>query len=366
MRKWFIILSCSFLLIACGRNVKEPVVIPVINPSEYQVSLLMVGDALIHMNVMKSATESDGSLDFTDALQFIKPIVKNYDLAFYNQESPIAGDKWPLAGYPVFNTPRLFPDTMIDMGFNMVNLANNHTLDMGVEGALNSLEYFKSKNVYISGSYSSQADQDQIRTFEKNNITFAFLSYAYSSNNKSLNSSNQYLLNLYEKEKAEADIAKYKGLVDFVIVSLHAGAENSFDESYQAEWVKVIADAGADLIIGHHVHVVQPIQYIGDTLVFNSLGNFISSQLEEKLLVELIASLDFIKYVEGDNITTSIENVKIDLMYDYYNHDFTELRVYPLKDIPIDLLPNKAALYTKYMKIVNKYNIDLTIGGIFD
>ncbi|MEI7667406.1 MAG: CapA family protein [Erysipelotrichaceae bacterium] len=366
MRKWFIILCSSFLLMSCARDVKEPVVVPITNPSEYKASLMMVGDALIHMNVMKSATLSDGSLDFTDALQFIKPIVKNYDLAFYNQESPIAGNKWPLAGYPVFNTPRLFPDTMIDMGFNMINLANNHTLDMGVEGAINSLAYFRTKDVMTSGSYSSQADQDQIRTFEKNHISFVFLSYAYGSNNRSLNDSNQYLLNLYEKSKVEAEIAKYRDLVDFVIVSLHAGEENSFDESYQAEWVKVIADAGADLIIGHHVHVVQPVQYIGETLVFNSLGNFISSQLEEKLLVELIATLDFVKYVDGDTVTTSIKNVKIDLMYDYYNADFTELRVYPLKDIPSDLLPNKEALYTKYMKIVTKYVQNLTIGGIFD
>ena len=109
-------------------------------PKTSKLSLVMVGDALLHSSLYRDGYKN-GKYDFTSQLEFIKPIIKNYDLAFYNQESILGGTEIGLSDYPTFNSPQEFGDAMIDAGFNLVSLANNHTLDRGEKAVLNSCEY---------------------------------------------------------------------------------------------------------------------------------------------------------------------------------------------------------------------------------
>jgi len=148
------LLVCLLILLACGcsfnkkeNNVKEEIVEEVIpEPQEYSFSMVMAGDSLIHSAVYADAYEN-GTYNFTKMLTSIKPIVESYDLAFINQETIIGGASLGYSSYPRFNSPEGIGDALIDAGFDIFNLANNHTLDKGEAGMLNSLAYWDTKDV---------------------------------------------------------------------------------------------------------------------------------------------------------------------------------------------------------------------------
>ncbi len=124
-------------------------------PKEYEAKMIMVGDALIHSSVYMDAEKNDGSYDFKPMLKYIKPIVSKYDLKYYNQETILGGKELGYSTYPQFNSPKEVGDAFLDAGFNLVSLANNHTMDKGEVGVLNSVNYWKNKkNVVYSGQWS--------------------------------------------------------------------------------------------------------------------------------------------------------------------------------------------------------------------
>lgn len=236
-------------------------------PEEKRLSLVMVGDALIHGSVYDDAKTVDG-YDFTGMLLEMKPIISSYDLAFYNQESILGGTELGLSTYPRFNSPYQVGDAFLDAGFNLVSLANNHTLDRGEQAILNSMNYWKTKDAYVAGSYSSEEDRDYLLIKEKNGIKYALLSYTCWTNGLSIPGGKNYLLNRYDKEIVKNDIERLRDKVDLLMVSMHFGDEYSFTPSNeQREIANYLASLGVDSIIGHHPHVVQPNEFIGDTLV---------------------------------------------------------------------------------------------------
>ena len=126
-------------------------------PKEYEAKMIMVGDALIHSSVYMDAEKNDGSYDFKPMLKYIKPIVSKYDLKYYNQETILGGKELGYSTYPQFNSPKEVGDAFLGAGFNLVSLANNHTMDKGEVGVLNSVNYWKNKkNVVYSGQWRSE------------------------------------------------------------------------------------------------------------------------------------------------------------------------------------------------------------------
>ena len=149
---------------------------------EMDASLVMVGDALIHSTVYNDAYTGDG-YDFKPMLKEIKPLIKDYDLKYYNQETILGGTELGLSNYPRFNSPYEVGDAFIDAGFNLVSLATNHTMDKGEQGVINSLNYWNSKDdVYMAGSYLSFEDRDKPVIKEINGITYSFFSYTTWTN----------------------------------------------------------------------------------------------------------------------------------------------------------------------------------------
>ena len=151
---------------------------------ETYASMVMVGDALIHGTVYGTAHRyaNYNGYDFKPMLEHIKERVKDYDLAYYNQETILGGTEIGLSDYPTFNSPQEFGDAMIDAGFNIVNLATNHTLDRGEQAVINSANYWKTKDVLTAGSYASFEEASKINIKEKNGIKYALLSYTYGTN----------------------------------------------------------------------------------------------------------------------------------------------------------------------------------------
>ena len=137
-----------------------------------EASMLMVGDALIHSTVYQTANRYANykGYDFKPMLKYIKEISKDYDLAYYNQETILGGTELGLSNYPLFNSPYEVGDAFIDAGFNLTSLATNHTLDKGEKGILNSRKYWDSKadKIMAAGSYDSFEDRDEVIIKELN------------------------------------------------------------------------------------------------------------------------------------------------------------------------------------------------------
>ena len=320
-----------------------------------KLSLIMTGDALLHKRVYKDAEFKDKgskmgySYDFSKALSRISPIISNYDLAFYNQESILGGKEIGLSTYPNFNSPQEFGEAMVELGFNLVSLANNHTLDRGERAVLNSLKFWQGKKgVLTSGSYASLKEANEVRIYEKNGIKYALLAYTYGVNGNPI--PKPYLVNLIDKNKIAADIAKLRLKVDLLLVSLHWGEEYKFEPSpAQRELAAFLASKGVDIIIGSHSHYVGPIEFIDDTLVIYSLGNFISSQRGLYRRVGMLVSLD----IHKNSKKIQLNNLQTRLIYTYYDENFKNFTVYPFDELNEELLPNFKAVERELKGIIN-------------
>lgn len=326
-------------------------------PKEYEAKMIMVGDALIHSSVYMDAEKNDGSYDFKPMLKYIKPIVSKYDLKYYNQETILGGKELGYSTYPQFNSPKEVGDAFLDAGFNLVSLANNHTMDKGEVGVLNSVNYWKNKkNVVYSGQWSSWDERNEVHVYKVNGISYAFFSYTTWTNGLETPSGKEYLNNIYSDVKAANDIAKVRDLVDVVIVAMHWGTEYSLGISSSQEYIaNYLSGLGVDLIIGSHPHVVEPVEYInnGKTFVIYSLGNFISAQVGIDRLTGLMMEVTIKKVVDVDGkITVSIESPKAELIYTYANN-FTKFRVYPYSKLNNTLLPNYMGYYEHYKDVVS-------------
>lgn len=338
-------------------------------PKTFEMNLFMVGDALIHESVYYDARQSDGSYNFTQMIDLIKPISSSYDLAYYNQETILGGASIGYSHYPRFNSPQEVGDAMIDAGFDLVSLATNHTMDRGEIGVINSVNYWNSKeDIVTSGQWSSQEERDKVRIYEKNNIKYAFFSYTTLTNGLNTPAGKEYLNNVYSDEKAKSDIEKVIDKVDVVMVAMHWGTEYSLGVSEeQTRIANYLSNLGVDLIIGAHPHVVEPVEYInnGSTFVIYSLGNFISGQVGVEKLTGLMMEVTIKKVVDVDGTTTvTVENPKADLTYTryYLNSSKRDFEVFPYLQLNDNILPNYQSYYEKYKAVVSSRYPELQWG----
>ena len=336
-------------------TVKEPVV------EETELSLVMVGDCLIHGAIYLDAREADGSYNFYKMIDKIKPVIKKYDLAFYNQESLLGGTELGLSSYPRFNAPQEVGDAFIDAGFNLVSLANNHSLDMGEKGLRSSLAYWKKKSkkgIMTAGSYSSFEERDKDVIMEKNGIKYALLSYTTTTNGLSRPEGKEYLVNVYDKAQVKKDVERLRGKVDLLMVAMHWGEEYTHTpNANQEEIAKYLSNLGVDIIIGHHPHVIQPVDFIGNTMVIYSLGNFIASQ--QGAIAKhtgLMMSVTVHKKTVDGKSTITLEKPTAQLSYVYSIPAGSNSRygyeMYTYDKLNNNLLSNYKEHYKKYMDIV--------------
>ena len=336
----------------------------------HKLTLFAVGDTLIHDAVYYDAqTKEIGEdgypiYDFKPMFTEIEPLAKQHDLAFYNQETIIGGKNLGLSNYPRFNSPDEIGLNMLEIGFNMVNLATNHVLDKDLEGLTYSANFWekqeKEKNIYTAGSYTSQEKRDNIKIAEKNGITYAMLAYTYGTNGLPIPEGYEYMVNewtVYGDDKYEAYKEQViRDKVDVLIVSMHWGNEYVYEPSwYQKDAAQFLSEQGVDIIIGTHPHVIQPIEYVGNTLVIYSLGNLVSAQLEENTKVGMMVSLEIKKNIKNNTTTITIDNIKADLTWTYHE-GFRKFKVIPFYNLNDNLLNNYQNIYEKYKKIINPTN----------
>ena len=318
--------------------------------NEKKMSIVMVGDVLTHDAVLADALNSDGSYDFSKMFTYIKPMIEKYDLKYVNQESIIGGPSFKYTGYPTFNAPDAIGDNLIDTGFNVIGLANNHAFDKGEKAILYSNDYWKSKNVITAGTYSSFEEQSDIKVYEQNGIKYAFLAYTTSINGYNLSNDKSYLVNIYSNDRVKEDVDKIKDKVDVIMVAMHWGDEytNTPTES-EKEIANYLSSLGVDIVIGTHPHVVQPIEYIGNTLVIYSLGNFISNQLVLGLnpAIGLMVGIE-IKINDGNKTINIIDK---ELLYSY-SLSSKDFKVIPFSKLNDEILNDYKNVESEYMSIV--------------
>jgi len=331
--------------------IKEPEEIVEEKPKEKRMSLVAVGDALIHAALYLDAQTGYNTYDFNYMFEHVKPLIQDYDLKYYNQETIIGGKNLGVSHYPRFNSPDEIGENLVDIGFNLVSLANNHTLDKGEEGILYSVNFWKNQNVVASGQSDSFEDRNNIKIYEQNDIKYAFIAYTDMTNGLTVPYGKDYLVNVYSDEQAKIDIESVRDKVDVVIVSMHWGEEYTHEPTYsEKREAQYLASLGVDLIIGSHPHVIQPVDFIEDTLVIYSLGNFVSGQspLGIAKTIGLMVGMDIV--VKEDKVT--FENIDYKLLYTYCTSNYQNYKVYPFEILTNDILYNYEALENEYMSIV--------------
>ncbi len=347
-------------------EIKEPVY--------ERVSFMGCGDNIIYYgNVRDAKSLSDGTRKYNFKPMFaqVSDKITDADIAFINQETVMAGEGYDLSYYPRFNSPRDVGYDLVELGYDVINIANNHMLDKGAQGLSNTIEFWKGQDCLMIGGYEDAADYDTVRTLEKNGINIAFLSYTYATNGISKGKNSPLAIPYINDDDIKRQTEKAKEKSDFIIVSVHWGDEGSFKPNNEQKRVaQLLADCGVDVIIGHHPHVIQPVEWLygrdgNRTLCVYSLGNFAAEQAYAYNMVGGIISFDI---VSEDNGKPYVENPIFTPTVFHFNSRFYQNTVYPMQEYTEELV-NAHGVKTYYKKNISlaqlrKYVTD-TVSPVF-
>lgn len=254
-----------------------------------EYTIVMVGDVLLHTPVEESCKQPDGSYDYDSLFANTKDKISAADLALVNQEVIIGGADLGITGYPSFNADFSLCDSLVDAGFDIICHATNHDMDKGRKGLVNCAKYWRENypQITVLGIHDT-ADTSTTCGAEPVIIDFpdmkiAVLNYTYGTNGIPLPEDMPYAVDLLDEEQVAADIRRAEELADFTIVCPHWGTEYRLTpDAMQEKWTQIFAENGADLVLGTHPHVIEPIEWVTDPesghemLVYYSLGNFVN------------------------------------------------------------------------------------------
>lgn len=310
-----------------------------VTPKTQTVSMVVLGDNLMHMPVVNDGKNADGSYDYSRVFSQLTNDIKGADIAVIGQETVLGGEELGLSGYPLFNSPYGVGDSLVKEGFDVILHASNHIMDRNIKGIENTLAFWeKYPEITVLGINNSKEEQETVKIIERGGITFALLNYTYSTNGIPVPQGREYMVNMLDRDKIKEDITSVDGKVDFVVVFPHWGNEYQMTASQeQMSLAKDMCLWGADAIIGSHPHVIEPCEWIESEngnrcVVYYSLGNFVSRQKEVKNLLGGMASLEFKK--SGGEKSVTAKFTPIVTHYDYNSRNFV---VYRLGDYTNDL-----------------------------
>ena len=314
-------------------------------PEFSSVCIVCAGDNLIHQPIYYQASVRAGGegYDFSYPYQYVAEYISEADMAILNQET-IVTDEFAPSTYPCFCTPAAMGDEMVELGFDVISVGNNHILDKGEAGLLSTLDYWSTNHpdIPVYGAYRNEEDMNNVRTLTVNDITFAFLSYMEHTNGLSLPSGSECeLVYLNELELIEQQIRSAAEQYDCVIVSAHFGVEttNTISDS-QYYLSQQFADWGADIIVGTQPHTIQSMEWLdkadgGKAFVFYCLGNFLSAQSYVYCMVEMLGRITVTKNLTTGEIELSEPNAVP--LVNHYDYGYSNIRVYPLSQYTEEL-----------------------------
>lgn len=368
MKKWLVLL-CAILLTACT-TAQKPKEEEKTKKKEQKdeiidVSFLAVGDNLIHGAIYYYNNNGDGTYSFDDIYQNTNYLTQAADVAYINFETICAGTELELSSYPTFNGPVEVIDAVNGAGFDWLSGASNHTFDRGEAGILKELDYVRSNypTMTITGIHDSAEDAQQSVVLNVKGLKIGVLDYTYGLNGFALPEGKEYLVDLIDDDKMASDMEKLKKVSDVQIVSMHWGQEYQFAPNEEQERLaQYLSDLGADVIIGTHPHVIQPMDYVegkdgNTTLVMYSLGNFLSAQDVNYRMLGGMATWNIEYNKTKDSI--AFKDVKFLPTITQIEGQYSFYRTYALKDWN-DELANRHTLKTvEGQEVSRQYFVDL-------
>ncbi len=335
------------------------------------IHMAAMGDMLAHDTIIANAKTGNG-YDFSKYFKNIRSTYKDANVIFCNQEGLSSGEQYGISGYPTFNAPIQFSaDLHSGAGCNLINFANNHMGDRGVMATNATIDVWSELHpLIVSGANKSAEDQNKTSIAEVNGIKLGFVSFMDFNNN---NSTPGYSVNNYHDEAlVRRLVSQLRTNADLVVVSMHWGVEDSTNVSAdQLNQANLLSSLGVDIIIGTGPHVLQKAQIInradgGKTVIWYSLGNMLSSQLNIKELIGGIAQFDINK-ADGK---VSVGKLTFTPTYMHYEWTTTQAAsndllarknamIYLLKDSTV---PFSKSLFNTTVAEQKKYIID-TLGS---
>ncbi len=302
------------------------------------ITILGAGDDLIHDVIYQQANQRAGGkgYDFKPVYARIADDIKNADISVINQETVLAGKIAPPSGYPRFNSPTELGDELVNLGFDVVNHANNHVLDKNEKGLAATLDYWDTKpSVKVVGAYRNDADLENIRIVEAKGIKTAHIGITEMTNGLALPKNSNFRLIYADNTKLiEQLIKKAKSMADVVVVSVHWGTENTYTlTEKQKTLAQNMVDWGADIVFGNHPHVVQQLTVLTrkdgtKCPVMYAFGNLVSAQQSGMNMVSGLLTVTVTKNFETNK--TTFTDMKFKPIVTQYGAHCSNITIYPL------------------------------------
>ena len=304
-----------------------------------------VGDDLIHGALWWRQELAGQGYNFDSYYELTNPYTQAADLAFINQETVCAGNILPFSHYPSFNSPTEILDSVARAGFDWTAMSSNHTLDAGVDALLYHLQYMKDTypEISVTGSHMTEEESHQYIVRDVNGIKVGLLGYTYGMNTGNNPEDMPWLVEIIDEDAIREDMEALSQISDVQIVSMHWGTEydNGINEMQQ-KYAKLLNELGVEVIIGTHPHVIEPAEiYHGedqDTLIYYSLGNFLSAQDTNYGMVGGMAS--FTLNYDFDTLETTFEDVKFIPTITYLDYQFYTFKTTTIHEYTDDYVPD--------------------------
>lgn len=346
---------CLFMQ-ACKKELAHEVIKNPTAKVEKAITLSLTGDLLFEQGLY----DAMDNYQFGSYFDQVKPYLKG-DLVIGNLEVPIGGREMGVNGVAfVFNAPEDIAPQLYEVGFNVFTLANNHSYDMGYTGVVNTLNTLQQSNIKTVGMYADPKDYSTTRIIEKNGIKVAILAYTYDTNIP-FEQEHDYIVKTFLNENKEfdaahqlmlkQDIAQAKEKADVVITAMHWGNEFTYNlNEAQLTVSKFLNEQGVDLVIGNHSHCLQTMDILKDdttgkeTVVFYSLGNFVSSAAMVGRASEQFANMyevggivNLTIRVDEVSKETMIEDMELTPVVNHFEHNYTNFALLPFPSYSEDL-----------------------------
>ena len=292
-------------------------------------SIASQGDLLMHGGVIRSGAQGDGTYDFESVFRYVKEYVSGYDLALANLETTFGGDANPYQGWPLFNVPDAFGDSIVEAGYDLLLTSNNHCYDTLMAGFKRTIEVSRDKGLMVLGSRLTE-EEPNYAVVDLNGIQVGMVSYTYttsmSGGKPSLNGNspveNPALVNYFSYTNLDKFYSELTDILEKMksegaeatMLFIHWGTEYEIVENnYQDTIAQTVCDLGVDVIVGGHPHVVQPVQLLSSavdpehkTVCIYSLGNAVSNQRIAEMRLKtghtedgVLFAVTFEKYSDG-------------------------------------------------------------------
>ena len=356
-------------------------------------SIASQGDLLMHGGVIRSGAQGDGTYDFESVFRYVKEYVSGYDFALANLETTFGGDSKPYQGWPLFNVPDAFGDSIVDAGYDLLLTSNNHCYDTLMDGFKRTIEVSREKGLMVLGSRLTE-EEPRYAVVDLNGIRVGMVSYTYttsmSGGKPSLNGNspveNPALVNYFNYTNLNAFYSEMTDILESMkadgaeatMLFIHWGTEYEIVENnYQDTIAQKMCDLGVDVIVGGHPHVVQPVDLLTSTtdpehktVCIYSLGNAVSNQRIAEMSLKtghtedgVLFAVTFEKYSDGTVYLASAEVLPTWVNLSSVNGKL-EYNILPLEDAKRDEWKESFNLTDSlYQNCVDSYDRTMNIVG---